>query len=260
MLRRLLPLLVVLAGILAACGAATPALTDPKEVISKGLEATANLKSFHMELTVDGTVKDPSSGNTFPLSGTSITGDVDLAAKKVAATFAVMGFNGEARFLDNASYLKMSLTGPKWVKSDVTPSASGNPAAALDDLKGSIDQLRTFLDRDGVDSRLLDGATCNDRPCYHVKVTLSPALLDAAAADAGQSSMKPRQLLPNGLALDLFFDREKLYLSRVAVDLTGSQVGDLNAALSFTKFDEGVTIDAPPSDQVTEGAGGLTLP
>lgn len=260
MLRRLLPLLVVAVGLLTACSPAAPALTDPKEIISKGLEATANLKSFHMELTLDGTLTDPSSGSTFPLSNTSIQGDVDLADQKLAATFSVMGFSGEARFLEGASYLKVSLTGPKWVKSDVTPSASGDPTAALGDLKAAINELRTFLDRDGVDSRLLDEATCNDRACYHVKVDLSPELLDAAAAEAGQSSMAPSALLPDGLALDLFFDREKLYLSRVAIDLSGSQLGDLTAALAFTKFDEAVTIEAPPSDEVTEGSGGLPFP
>ena len=73
-------------------------------------------------------------------------------------------------------------------------------------------------------------------------------------------SMAPSALLPDGLALDLFFDREKLYLSRVAVDLSGSQLGDLTAALAFTKFDEAVTIEAPPSDEVTEGSGGLPFP
>jgi hypothetical protein len=258
MLRRLLPLLA-LAGMLAACAGSSPALSDPKEIIAKGLEATANLKSFHLELTVDGTAKDPSSGTSIPLSGTSVTGDVDLAAKKVGAAFSLAGISGEARLIDTAAYLKTALTGPGWVKSDVTPTASSDPLAALGDLKASIEKVRAFLDRDGVESRLLDQATCNDRACYHVKVTISPELLDTTAADAGQSSMAPSTLLPDGLALDLFFDREKLYLSRVAVDLTGSKVGDVSAALAFTKFDEPVTIDAPPPDQVTEG-GGLTLP
>jgi hypothetical protein len=200
------------------------------------------------------------AGAPGPVDPAAFQQAVDLANQKLAATFSVMGFSGEARLLDGASYLKVSLTGPKWVKSDVTPSASGDPTAALGDLKAAINELRTFLDRDGVDSRLLDEATCNDRACYHVKVTISPELLDTTAADAGQSSMAPSTLLPDGLALDLFFDREKLYLSRVAVDLSGSQLGDLTAALAFTKFDEAVTIEAPPSDEVTDTGSGLTLP
>jgi hypothetical protein len=260
MLRRLLPLFVVLAGLLAACAPTTPALTDPKEIIAKGLEATASLKSAHMELTVDGTLTDPSSGSTFPLSNTSVEGDVDLANQKLAATFRVMGFTGEARFIDRSSYVKLGLTGPKWVKADAAASAFGLPVGALGDVQGAITELRAFLERDGVESRLLDEATCSDRACYHVKVDLSPELLDAAAADAGQSSMTPSELLPEGVALDLYFDREKLYLSRVAIDLTGSQVGDVTASLAFTKFDESVTIDAPPPDQVTEAPSGLPFP
>ena len=250
---------MLLAGMLAACASSTPALSDPKEIIAKGLEATANLKSFHLDLTVDGTAKDPTSGTTIPLSGTSVAGDVDLAGQKVGAIFSLAGISGEARLIGDAAYLKTALTGPGWVKSDVTPTASSDPIGALGDLKASIEKVRAFLDRDGVDSRLLDQATCNDRACYHVKVTISPALLDSVAADAGQSSMAPSTLLPDGLALDLFFDREQLYLSRVAIDLSGSKLGDVSAVLALTKFDQAVTVEAPPTDQVTEG-GGLTLP
>jgi hypothetical protein len=251
--------MVLLGGMLAACASSTPALSDPKEVIAKGLQATADLKSFHLELTVDGTAKDPTSRTTISLSGTSVTGDVDLSARKVGAIFSLVGITGEARLIDNAAYLKTAFTGPGWVKSDVTPTASSDPVAALGDLKASIEKVRAFLDRDGVESRLLDQATCNDRACYHVQVTISPGLLDSAAADAGQSSMAPSTLLPDGLALDLFFDRAQLYLSRVAVDLSGSKLGDVSAVLAFTKFDQPVTVDAPPADQVTEGDG-LTLP
>ena len=32
----------------------------------------------------------------------------------------------------------------------------------------------------------------------------------------GVAAMTPSEVLPDGLSLDLFFDREKLYLSRVA--------------------------------------------
>lgn len=261
MLRRLLPALVVLAALVAACAApAAPALTDPKEVVTQGLEATANLKSFHVELTLDGTVTDPDSGSTFPLSGSTVEGDVDLEHQRVAATFAAMGITGELRFLDGASYIQVGMLGPQWMKSEVDATASGDPLGAVADVSKAIDALQAFLDRDGVESELLDDATCGDRPCYHVQMTLSAALLDDAASDAGEGAgLVPSELFPDGLSLDLFFDKERSYLARLALDLAGSEVGDVSGVVTFTKIDEAVSVEAPPADQVTEG-GGLPFP
>lgn len=255
MIRRLLPVLAALAVLVAACAApAAPALSDPNEVLAQGLEATANLKSFHMEFALDGTVADPTSGSTFSLSGTKVEGDFDLANKRASATFAAMGFDGEVRVLDGASYMKMAMLGPQWIKSDV-PDEAEDPLAAAGDMSEAIAEMRTFLDREGVSSELLADDTCDERACYHVKMTLSSELLDEAASEAGESAMLPSQLFPDGLGVDLFFDKEKLYLSRASIDLTGSDIGDVSAVLTFTNIDEAVTVEAPPADEVSEGEG-----
>ena len=255
-LRRLLPALVVLGVLLAACGApAAPTLTDPDEILAQGLEATANLKTFHLELSLDGRVTDPGSGSTFPLSGTSIEGDFDLQNQRIAATFSAMGFAGDLRLVDGASYLKMSLTGPQWIRSDIDPGASGDPMGAVTDPAAAIAELRTFLERDGVEAALEADGSCDDRPCYHVVLTVSAELLDAAAAEQGGTATVPSELLPDGLEVDLFFDKEKRYLSRVALDLAGSEVGDVSAVLTLSDVDEPVDVEAPPADEVTDGEG-----
>lgn len=256
MIRRLLPALIVLAALVAACAApGASVLTDPKQIVTQGLEATANLNSFHMELSLDGTVTDPDSGATFPLTGTSIEGDFDLENQRVAATFAAMGIAGELRVLDGASYMQLGMLGPQWMKSDLEAEASGNPLGAAADVSESINELKAFLDRDGVESELLDDATCEERACYHVKLTLSAELLADAASETGESELLPTDMFPDGLALDLFFDKDRSYLARVAIDLAGSEVGDVSAVINFTKIDEAVTVEAPPADQVTEGEG-----
>ena len=256
MLRRLLPAFVVLATLLAACGTpAAPALTDPNQILTQGLEATAKLKSFHMELTLDGTATDPSSGSTFPLNNTSIEGDFDLEHKALAASFGVMGFSGDVRLVGDAAYVKMSLTGPQWIKTEVTPAASGDPMGAVTDPATAIAELRTFLERDGVEATLLADGTCAERACYHVQLSLSADLLDEAAAASGETATLPSSMFPDGLDIDVFFDKEKLYLSRLALDLAGSEVGDVSAVLNLSKVDEAVSVEAPPADEVTEGAG-----
>ena len=261
MIRRLLPALIVLAALVAACAApGAPTLTDPKQVVTQGLEATANLKSFHLELSLDGSVTDPDSGATFPLSGTSIEGDFDLENSRLAATFAAMGIAGEIRVLDGASYMQLGMLGPQWIKTDVEAEASGNPLGAAADVSESINDLKAFLDREGVESELLDDATCEDRPCYHVQMTLSREVLQDAASETGEAELLPTDMFPDGLALDLFFDKERNYLARVAIDLAGSEVGDLSAVINFTQIDEAVSVEAPPADQVTEGGEGLPFP
>ncbi len=259
MLRRLLPAFVVLVAILAACAPAVPTLTDPNEIMAQGLEATGELDTFHLELELDGTVADPSSGSTFPLSGTTVTGDFDLANEKVSASFAVMGFSGDLRVVDGASYMKMSLTGPKWLKSEVEASASGDPMGAVTDPAEAIAEVRAFLERDGVEASLLADGTCNDRPCYHVQLTISAELLDELATEQGETETLPSSMLPDGLLVDLFFDKAALYLARATLDVSGSDLGEVSAVLTLSKVNEAVSVEAPPADEVTEG-GGLPFP
>ena len=127
--------------------------------------------------------------------------------------------------------------------------------AAVTDPSEAIAAMRTFLERDGVETALEADGSCDDRPCYHVVLTVSPELLDAAAAEGGETATVPSELLPDGLEIDLFFDKERLHLARVALDLAGSDVGDVSAVLALTNVDEAVDGEAPPADEVTEGEG-----
>ena len=78
-----------LALVLAACGSATPALSDPREIVTKGISATTDAKSFHMSASVDGSVTMPDSGGTFALDGTSLEADFDIEGAATHMTFAV---------------------------------------------------------------------------------------------------------------------------------------------------------------------------
>ncbi|MEO6059300.1 MAG: hypothetical protein ABIQ05_04925 [Candidatus Limnocylindria bacterium] len=253
MLRRLPPVLVVTAFLLAACSG-TPALSDPREIVTSGFDATAELKSFHVSLALDGSFSMPDSGGTFSLTGTTFEADVDLDGKLVGATFAVpalLGLSGELRMIDTDLYFKTSLTGTMWshMGGDAAPSASPAP-----DVSSMIDELRAFLDKEGVETVKLDDVDCGERKCYHIELTIPAELMNEAGPDASMMpSMDPSEFFGEALVLDLLFDREKSWLTEVSTSVTSDSMGTFNATFTFSAFDEPVTVTAPPADEVTEG-------
>lgn len=268
MLRRLTPVMVVVVVVLAACQSA-PAYSNPTDIITKGLDATAKLKSFHVSLAVSGTITMPGSGASVKLDSTSLEADVDIAAKQARLTFAVpalLGLTGEALAIGQDVYVKTSMTGAKWmhqttvVPSSASPSApaplsaSALPSASLD-AASTIKVIKDFLAKDGVKTTKLADVDCGGRKCYQVSVSIPSSLMTAAGAVA---SMDPGSIFGDALVLNLLFDTEKLWLTEVSTSVTSATVGTFSAKLSFSKFDETVTVSPPPSADVTEGA--LKLP
>lgn len=257
MLRRLAPVMVVMLAVLAACQS-TPALTSPTDIITQGLEATAKLNSFHMSLAVDGSFSMPESDGTVKLDGTTLEADVDIQAKNVHLTFgvpALLGLAGEVLVIGQDVYVKTSMTGDKWSHqtSDVTGSAS--PAESFDPAS-IVDNVGDFLLKDGVVTTKLADVACGDRQCYQVSVSIPPDQM----ADAGAvASLDPGAIFGDALVLNLLFDREKGWLTEVSTDVASDSIGTFSATLSFSNFDEAVTLSAPPSAEVTEGEFNLPL-
>ena len=180
MLRRLAPALIVMLAVLAACQG-TPALTDPAEIITQGFDATADLKSFHVSVAVDGTVTEPESGGTFSLEGPTLEADIDIDGEQLSFSFAVpamMGLAGELRIVGHDAWVKVSMLGTKWQHMDLgefLPGASAAPSAmASPDIQAMIDEVRDFLAKDGVLTTKEEDVNCGDRKCYHVQVTVPP--------------------------------------------------------------------------------------
>ena len=76
MSRRLIPALVMAAIVLAACSGST--LSDPKEIVAQGLDATGNLTSFHLVIALDGKLPQ-ASGTSIGLTGATVEGDVAVS-------------------------------------------------------------------------------------------------------------------------------------------------------------------------------------
>lgn len=258
MLRRLTPVLIVMLAVLAACRA-TPALSEPSDIISQGINATSELTSFHVSLAVEGTVTMPDSGGSFDLEGTTLEADIDLDSENLHLTFdvpAFMSLSGEVLVIGSDLYVMTSLSGDKWSHSDVAGMIPGASPEASPDIQSMIDDVEAFLLRDGVEATKLDDADCGGRSCYHVQVSLSPDLMHEDGDDASTepiASIDPADIFGEALVLDLLFDRENLWLTEVSTSVDAAELGSLSATITFSAFDEAVELSPPPAADVTEG-------
>lgn len=256
MLRRFAPVLVALLAVLAACQS-TPAITDPVEIITQGLEATADLKSLHISLALDGTLKVPDGGGSFGLDATSLEADVDIEARSVRATVAVPAFlnlTADLIVIGQDVWYRTSMGGTKWFHQGNELTGSPSPSASLDP-QAMIDKLKEALAKEGVVTKKLADVACGDRQCYQVSVSVPSTLMTDAGAVA---SLDPSTIFGDALVINLLFDREKLWLTEVSTSVDNEAVGTFSATLSFSNFDEAVDFSPPPSPDVTEGE--FTIP
>jgi hypothetical protein len=245
-------------AVLAACQS-TPAITDPVDIITQGLDATANLKSLHVSLTLDGTVTVPDGGGTFNLDSTSLEADVDIAASNLSAQVAVPAFFGltaDLIVIGEDVWYRTSMGGTKWFHetNDMMGSPLPIPTASAG-VQEMIDKVKEALATEGVLTKKLADVACGDRQCYQVSVTVPTSLMDEAGSMA---SLDPSSIFGEGVVINLLFDREKLWLTEVSTSVDSEEVGTISATLSFSDFDEAVEFSPPPSPDVTEGE--FTLP
>lgn len=258
MLRRLTPVLVAVLAVLAACQSA-PAITDPVDIVTQGLQATAELKSFHVSLKLNGNVSVPDGGGTFNLDSTTLEADVDIPAKNVRASLAVpafLGLTADVIVIGDDVWIKTSMGGTKW--SHQTNDMMGSPLpipTASAGVEEMINKLKEALATDGVVTKKLVDVACGDRQCYQVSVSVPTSLMDEAGAVA---SLDPASIFGDAVEINLLFDREKLWLTEVSSAVDSETIGTITATLSFSNFDEAVEFSPPPSPDVTEGE--FTIP
>jgi hypothetical protein len=263
MSRRLIPFLVAIAAIIAACGGASsaPALTDPKEILSKTAASLSDVKTVHIKAELAGKV-DPSiatggtgsGGAQFDLTGSTLEGDLDIKgsqAKVTASVPALLSFAAELIATGGNAYLKTSLTGDKYQKLDagaltgglplpsLPTSASPDPSAAA----AMLDQLKTELDKLPAPVKL-DDAKCGDQDCYHVQLKISSTDIPDASA------------LPSGLAgavtVDIYSRKSDYRPARLVISVDGGTQGNLTATVDLSNYDAAVTVSAPPADQISD--------
>ncbi len=238
-----LPALVVVAAlVLGACGAGTPAITDPKEILTKAVAAMQDAKSVHLEVTVEGTLTADLIGtgqaSEMSLAGTSLTADLDLAndnAHISAAVPAFLGLTADIIVIGSDTYTKISLAGDKYEKSTAEPGESTDPSAVLK-------EIADFLDKPEVAPAKKDDATCGAKTCYQVVINLSADDLKTLMPDedAGDATVEAT----------FFIESDTLHPVSATVAISGPTVGEITLTLDMTDWDKSVTITAPPADEV----------
>jgi len=244
-------------AVVAACGGsapAAPALTDPVDILVQSVQTLDDVKSFRADVGVSGSVNVDMMGtgqtSAFPLDNTTATLDVDVENKNAKATFSapsLMGISGELIQIGGTSYTKTSLTGPLYQKSESTEAGAVDEATNMTD--EDVAQLREQLSKPEVAPTKGDDVACGDKQCYQVTIDLTSEELQSLSGEL------PTEEIPADIAdakVNVTFQIEKDTLRPAGIDITsdlGAQ-GNVTINVDFSNWDEPVSIEAPPADQV----------
>lgn len=238
-----LPVLLVVALLVAACGAGSaPALTDPSEILTKAVAAMQQAKSVHVEASVDGTLSADltgiGQGGDMSLAGTTLTADLDLAngnAHVSAGVPAFLGLTADIIVVGADTYTKVSLTGEKYQKSATSATDPTDPAVALK-------EVTDFLANPAVSPVKKGDASCGSKSCYQIEINLSAADL---------ATLMPSDTIGDATVVaTILVEKDTLYPVSATIVLKGSTVGDLTLTVALKDWDKSVTVSAPPADQV----------
>jgi hypothetical protein len=249
-------LVAILSLVLAACAGppAAPALTDPKEIVAKGVTSLADVKTFEFTGTFTGKVAAQQLG-TFDLSTVTMSGAVDVAGKRARFSLDapdVLGTKIEALLVGNTAYYKVAgalgfMTGGSattFTKVDV-PMASGDPAAVATDPTKLVAELQDALTKLPVQPTKAADEKCGDADCYHVTLALDADQV----RQLGGSALESAASVDGSLAFDLFTRKQDYRPAKIALSVTSSQLGTFGFTVEL-RYDVGVSIQAPPADQI----------
>jgi hypothetical protein len=266
----------------AAAGAASAAFnpSDPESIITAVVSGESAVKSFHINLSVNGTIKsaalaDAAGGaggaagalkGDLKLDGTSIDGDVDLANLAAHLTvnvppLAALGnqpVTGDLIVKDNALYYKVSLLGPKYTKMDLgslaslasslpvsVPTANAAASAALVD---QVNQIRTAMQQAGVKATLVGVDQIGGKDAYHINISIPIDYLNSQIA--AQASAGPAMKIDSA-AVDFWVYKDGNRLAKAEIKGASSALGNIDITLTITNYDQPVTVTAPAAGDIT---------
>ncbi len=217
----------------AASGA--PAANSGEALLAQALSGSSSVKSFHVKLTVGGTIKaaalaaaDSSSSSApatdLKLDGTNLEGDVDLAKSAAHLSFALpalpklggMAITADVIMVDKTLYLKTALLGgAKYMKlplSDVSSLAGGLPlpsdlpvavpsaGAGLSDMTSQIAALQKQLQDAGAKAEIVGTEAIGGQDATHVKITVPVDWVNQQIAKAEAAATPAADATPDPLA------------------------------------------------------------
>jgi hypothetical protein len=250
----LLPIALVamLSLVLAACSStpAAPALTDPKEIVTKGVTSLTDVKTFEITGTFTGSLKAAQLGN-FDLSTIKMSAAVDIPNKTAKFSLdapTLVGTKVDALMVGGAAYYKISglyaamvpgAVADKYTKVPV-PTASGDPMAAATDVTKLVAQLNEGLAK--LPSPLVKAPDdkCGDADCYHVSTVVTAAQMKALDATSS---------LDGDFTVDLWTRKTDYRPAKFALSIASASLGTFGMTIEI-KYDVPVSVTAPPADQM----------
>jgi hypothetical protein len=253
----LIAVVSVASMLLAACGSqapAAPALTDPKEILTKTILSMKDVKTVEVTGSFTGNVTVPNMG-ALDLSTTKLSAALDIPNKKAKFSVdapSILGTKVDALLIDQTAYLKVSgllagslgLTPDKYKKQDV-PMGSAAPDATADptQIAALVTQLNdAFAKLPNPPTKAADEA-CGDQQCYHVTLKVTSDDLKALSPATASS------ITSGDLTLDVWSRKNDNRPAKVTFAITSPEIGTVGVTLDL-KYDGSVTVDVPPADQI----------
>jgi hypothetical protein len=265
-MRRFAPaLLAATALLVAACQQSAPLLTDPNAILAAAASTTASATSVRVDVSADGPIEldlfGTGAGAAVNLRGTTASADVDLAANELRATFSspnLMNIAGELIVVDGSAYVKSTFTGPNYMKTTIPEPAASSPVPTPAALSGLAD----LLARADLHPVKGDNVPCAGGTCYTVTINVTAAQLAALGGPATGGPIPSVPTIPgvqlpdlseSTAELKILVEQASTRLSGIDAVLHLGNLGDPHVTVTFTKWNEPVTIAAPPADQVAPG-------
>jgi hypothetical protein len=250
--RPLATAVAALAVVLAACNAAppaAPALTDPKEILTKAVVSIKDVKSVEFTGSFTGSVTAPQLG-AIDLSTVKMTGAFDMSSKKAKFALDAPSFLGtkiDALLIDQTAYYKVGgpfaislhASADKYTKVAL-PSGSSDPVSQITDVTKLSADTQAQLDKLPAPPVKQADEKCGNVDCYHVTIKVTAdeiKKLDATST------------LDGDLSFDVWTRKTDYRPAKIALSAVTSQMGTFGVSLDLN-YDVSVSVDAPPADQV----------
>ena len=249
--RAALALTATLAVLIGACNSApaAPALTDPKDILTKAVVSVKDVKTVEFTGAFTGSMTAAQLG-AIDLSTVKMSGAVDIPSKKAKFSLdapSILGTKVDALVIDQTAYYKvagplaMSLnaSADKFTKVPI-PADSSNPVSQVTDVATLTTNTQAQLDKLPTAPVKQADETCGDQDCYHVTIKMT-------AADLKQ--LDSTSALDGDVSVDVWTHKSDYRPAKLAISATTSQLGTFGVSLDLN-YDVSVSVDAPPADQV----------